>query len=419
MIRIWQLLILCGLLMSRAAVAQSSPPPLNANDWNFVLVQAFESEPDKGNNLSVVGLNHSLRFGQLLSSLTAGRLNQVKQVYALTLSGDGANMGPLESIQPYAILNNLPVKVQKLSPGDASTYNSPAYFVQQILANQARGTYVMAMPLSMMSQIVQSLAGSSIAIQTTNQYLVVSGTNQPLSVSLYDDQIAKVSNYPRIPLPARSACSQAPVTLQAKVPPGLRPYASQSVYLIRHVEAHPSGNFENGNYVCQGQWRALGANDILLEKMGKRKPDYIYTSNPLNIIDCGAACSYIRPSLTVAPFAIQHGIPLTLAAFQWQDAPDLAHALFDQDSYYFKHPASGSSILVGWEHDHIEKAVKYLLASVYQNPEVAAKVPAWNFDDYDTIWELFTDKDGNLTFKNSCEGIPTSALPSTCPAFFQ
>lgn len=404
--------VLC-LLVSFSARAEA--PPLNANDWNFVLVSSFDHGPH--NNLSVTGLNASLRFGQTLTSLTAGRLGQVRQVYALTMNAPEmkADMAPLESIQPYALLNYLSVKVIRLNSGGPSVYNSPAYFMQQLLANQQRGIYVMAMPHDILVRIAETLTGTPPRLDDQHYY-VISGQAGALAINAYEHEIVPVSTYPHIALPKRSAtCPQAPVTIRVKPPAGLKPYTSQKALLVRHVEAHPGGNFENGNYVCQGQWRALGANHILLEKLGRR-PDYIYTSDPVNIIDCGAACSYIRPSLTVSPFAIQHGIPLTLAPFQWDDAADLAMALFDRNSPYLQRPASGSTVLVGWEHDHIVKAVTYLLGSVYRDPAAAAHLPAWNYEDYDSVWELSTDKDGTLTFRNRCEGIASSALPSTCPA---
>lgn len=390
--------------------------PLNPNDWNFVLVPTMESQYGKGNNLSVTGLNHALRFGQVLSTLLAGKQAQVRQVYAFTYE-DAASLAPLETIQPYAVLNNLAVNAHQLQRGDASVYDSPAYFVQQILANQARGTYIMAMPENMLQDMAVSLTGSPVNL-AAHDYAVVSGRIPPLSHSVYDDGIPAIAKYPDIPLPPRAGCPQPAVTLHAKAPQGWRPYTAQTVYFVRHVEAHPNGTFENGNYVCQGQWRALGANARLLEKMKGRIPDTIFTSDPTNIIGCDATCSYVRPSLTVAPFAIEHGMPLTVAPFQWQDAAVLAQSLFNRAAPYFEH-ADGAAILVGWEHAHIEKAVKYLVGTMYADPKTASMIPAWSFEDYDTIWAVTTDEAGNLTFRNDCEGIPTSALPSTCPAFFQ
>ena len=409
------LLLLCALCLNRAALAAS--PALNPNDWNLVLVPGFESQAAEGNNLSPTGLNHALRFGQLLNGLLAGKAGQVRQVYAFTYAGS-PSMVPLQTIEPYALLNNFGVSSQKLSQGDASVYNSPAYFVQQLLGNQPRGTYVMAMPPEMIQAMAGSVSNDALALNGTHQYVVLSGQSQPFALGIYSDGIADDPQFPRLPLPPRAACAQPPVTIQARAPGGWQPYTEQKVYLVRHVEAHPSGNFENGNYVCQGQWRALGANARLSDIM-KRKPDHIFTSDPDNIIGCNGTCSYIRPSLTVAPFAIEHGLPLTLAEFQWNDAIDLAQALFNRASPYFSRAAQGGTVLVGWEHAHIEKAVQYLLTGMYRNPAAAAQVPPWSFDDYDSVWELSTDRQGNLTFRNTCEAIPTIALPSTCPAFFQ
>jgi hypothetical protein len=410
-----------GLLTLSGSLAQNATPALNLNAWNFVLVPTFESkkETSKDNNLSITGLNHSLQFAQLLNNIAAGKTEKLRQIYAFTESGNKTDMTPIESIEPYSLLNNLGVKSVSLKKGDESVYNSPAYFVQNILANQARGIYIMAMPDSIMQSIVENLTGSTLSKQDSNHYVVLSGKSGAFTVNTYNDHIHPSSHYPDISLAHHSACPQAPLTIKVKKPAGLKVYPSQSVYFVRHVEAHPNGIFENGNYVCQGQWRALGANAALNKVMNGKKPDYVFTTNTTNIMDgSGTAYSYIRPALTVAPFAIQHDLPLTLAPFQWQDEIDLAQALFNPEAPYFQHRKSGASILVGWEHVHIEKAVKYLLETLYKNKKAADKLPEWSFEDYDTVWELSTDKNGDLTFKTSCEGISTESLPSTCPAFF-
>lgn len=409
------------LFWPQQGVAQSATPALNANDWNFVLVPSFEVPPasQKTNNLSVVGLNHSLRFGQMLKGLTTGKDGQLQALYALTSTADTNDMAPLQSIQPYALLTDRAINVTSVQTGDPSAYNSSAALVATIMGNQPRGTYILAAPAAVIGELALALGGSGAPLPGGTDYLVLAGDRLPLSLGAYDDGISPNPNYPAIPLPPLSkSCPSAAVTVKAPAPPGLKPYTSQTVHLIRHVEAHPTDSFENGNYVCQGQWRALGANDLLMRIM-KRRPDYIFTSNPAGLINCGSACSYIRPTLTVSPFAIQSELPLTLAPFQWNDPEDLARALFDRASPYFQHSASGATILVGWEHGNIEKAVKILFASVYKNPQAAAQLPAWSYTDYDTVWTLSTDKDGNLTFTNSCEHIPTASLPSTCPAFWQ
>jgi hypothetical protein len=43
---------------------------------------------------------------------------------------------------------------------------------------------------------------------------------------------------------------------------------------------------------------------------------------------------------------------------------------------------------------------------------------SWPGDDYDTIWTITLDSEGNLTVNNDlCEGIDTEKLPETAPQF--
>jgi hypothetical protein len=99
------------MLAAQPGWAQTGQPPLNANDWSFILVPAFDSSAGVGNNLSVTGLNHALRFGQLLNTSLAGKLGQLQQVYAFRSAAQGDDLTTLESIEPFALLNNLAVKV--------------------------------------------------------------------------------------------------------------------------------------------------------------------------------------------------------------------------------------------------------------------------------------------------------------------
>lgn len=411
------------LIWPHLAAAETDVPSFNTNDWNLVLVPSFEvpngTADPANNNLSVTGLNHSLRFGQMLKGLTSGKETQIKQILALTNADRPDDMAPLESIEPFALLNNRAVSVQSVKTGDPSAYNSPAALVGDIIGNRERGIYVLAGPADIVQEVAEAFVGASALLQTDADYLVLSGAASSLTLNAYEDGIEADAVYPVIPLPPLTeSCPNPPVTVTAPAPKSLIPYTSQTVYLVRHVEAHPTASFENGNYVCQGQWRALGATKILNQIMGG-KPDYVFSSNPDNIIGCSGTCSYVRPALTVAPFAIQYGLPLTLAAFQWNDPEDLARALFDRASPYFAHPASGSKILVGWEHGNLEKAVIELFTDVYENPKAAAKLPPWPYTDYDSVWILSTDANGSLTFRNSCEHIPTTSLPSVCPSFWQ
>ena len=76
---------------------------------------------------------------------------------------------------------------------------------------------------------------------------------------------------------------------------------------------------------------------------------------------------------------------------------------------------SNQSLLVGWEHDHIPPTVNALLASYHGDDQPA---PKWPDDDYDTVWTVKLDANGNSSIDNAtCEGIASAKLPATPPQF--
>lgn len=416
-----RLLALCLLCLSSAAHA-GQVPPLNVNAWNLVFVQSFEADA-KTNNLSAKGFNHAQLFGQLLNTITAGKIADVRGIYSYSPSSNKQDMTTLESIEPFAVLNNLAVTHKLVESGDINAYGTPAYRISGILNDQPRGTYVIAMPAAMINDTVADLLGQnapSSGITSGNQYVVLSLANGKMSAVVYDDGLKPDGRYPELHLkgaPGKN-CQNPKVTIAVKKPKS-SPFVfntRQTVYFVRHVEAHPNSDFENGNFVCQGAWRAIGANGILHKMMG-REPNNILTTNPTGLIDCNGTCSYIRPALTIAPYAIQHGQKLMLAEFQWNDAPTLAASLFTRNTPYSDPAFDQSLTLVAWEHEHIQKAVEHLMGNIYADKAAAKKLPDWSFTDYDTVWKLETDEQGDLTFSNTCEGIDSNSLPSTCPAF--
>lgn len=416
---------LCALLAGMSAFpVVAATPPLDANAWNIVLVQSFEPNA-KTNTLSVKGFNHSLQFGQLLNTLAAGKQAQVQQLMAFTAQTTPADITPLQSIQPYAVLNNRAVTQVTVDKGGITSYNSPAYNIAGLLADQPPGHYVIAMPAAMINETVPLLIDpgspfNPIPAGRYDQYVVLTRENGRTTATVYSDGIAPATRYPALSLsPERDrSCPQAPTrfTLPAPASPRFQLNANQTVHLVRHVEAHPNGGFENGNFVCQGAWRAIGANGILDRLMGG-KPKQIFTTNPNDLIACNGSCSYIRPMLTIAPYAVENGMPLKLAGFQWNDPKTLAAALFTRNTPYSDQDFDGARTLVAWEHGNIVKAVQYLVGGIYGAPGAVPKIPDWSFTDYDSVWTLQTDARGNLTFSNDCEHIDSDALPSTCPAF--
>jgi len=206
----------------------------------------------------------------------------------------------------------------------------------------------------------------------------------------------------------------------AVIPPGIN--VNETVYMIRHADAHPDGFWDDGNYICAGQWRALDLPNALRDKIS---PEEVYSIDPAQVImgtegALGDTYSYVRAALTVEPYAIANSLPYDLAAgFELgdPDSPRLAGKLF-----FFANATgpdfSNKRLLVAWEHDHIPPTVNWLI-STYFGPSGSRPVaPDWPSADYDSIWTIKLDAIGNLTVDNSlCEGIDSAELPSTCPRF--
>ncbi len=201
------------------------------------------------------------------------------------------------------------------------------------------------------------------------------------------------------------------------IPPTIN--KNETLYMIRHAEAHPIASFEDGNYVCAGQWRALDLPNAL---RGQITPQQVYSIDPAQVAPGGESAaglsdwSYVRPSLTIEPYAIANHLPYGLVAgFELlaMNSPQLASNFFFTGGQF-----SNQTVLMAWEHDHIPPTVNALLASYFTGGGGAAPAPGWPDDDYDTIWTVTLDGAGNLSIDNSmCEGIDTATLPVTCPEF--
>jgi hypothetical protein len=193
---------------------------------------------------------------------------------------------------------------------------------------------------------------------------------------------------------------------------------NETVYFVRHAEAHPAAGWDDGNYIAAGQWRALY---LPLALAGKIHPTQVFSVDPAIGIPGGVSegaitSSYVRPALTVAPYSIANNSALNLAATVpvfAQNAPDLAT---DASNFFFTNGTfTNQTLLVAWEHKHIPPTVQALLAS-YNSSNLTA--PLWPDNDYDTIWTVTIDAQGNLSIDNfSCEGIDSTKLPATAPSF--
>jgi hypothetical protein len=126
--------------------------------------------------------------------------------------------------------------------------------------------------------------------------------------------------------------------------------------------------------------------------------------------------SYVRPSLTVEPYPIANNLPYNLAAsFEIfsSNGPQLASKFFFNGGTF-----SNQKVLLAWEHNNIPATVNALISSYF--PSGGAPIaPSWPNDDYDTIWTVTLDDEGNLTVNGQqCELRRDTILgaPADCPA---
>jgi hypothetical protein len=472
------MLVACG--GSSAPQPGSGPAPLNAANTNLIFVVsedvAYQTSGDvsaKTGNLTSQGLQRSLLLGSFVRSHLLGMQN-VTRVYALQpmthlqTTGNYPDMAALETAQNFGLLNQVslfapsePIYTGNSYPLNVS-YGSNSVpagvapplltcsecqgldfknqrganetLVTGIIKAKQPGFYVFSAPWETTSSLLQkidSLQGYRLPLPASyggpNLVYAISITPAgSASLVTYDSNLHPLPTYPVLPASAivRQACNATHFTIAVTggVDEAVTPAAintNETVYFVRHAEAHPVNYFEDGNYVCAGQWRALALPNAL---RGKIAPDQVYSIDPAQLTPGAnstsgmSAYSYVRPSLTVAPYAIANGVPYNLAAnFEMaaQNPPQLAT---DASAFFFNGGQfSNQTLLVAWEHDHIPTTVNALLASFHGNNQPA---PNWPDDDYDTIWTVKLDPEGNVTVDNAkCEGIKSATLPGSCPQF--
>lgn len=388
------------------------------------------------------------------------------------------DMAGLETVEQFAMLNQITLSYRSYPPVRANSYpinvsytpaplpdgvatpittcpsesGLPAYscqgldfrdleeaneaLVSDIIKANQQGFYVFSAPWETVSSLMMNIN------QLENYKLAVpssyAGPNVIYAISIdsagngklttYDSGIIPPDNYPSLPaggiVPA--ACLPATTKTQfhiqvvggvdgAVVPAGIN--TNETVYLVRHAEAHPVPYYEDGNYVGAGQWRTL---DLPYALHGKIQPTMVYSIDPAQVIAGSQSTeasfySYVRTNTTVLPYAIANGLPYNVAAsFEMgaQNPPELATQA--SDFFFTGGRFSNQKLLVGWEHDHIPPTVNALLASYHGGPPA----PDWPSDDYDTVWTVKLDENGNLSIDNAtCEGIDSEKLPQTAPRF--
>lgn len=455
--------------------------PLNARNVNLIFVVsedlAFNAagDVDSGTaNLTNQGLQRSLLMATFLRRHVLGREN-VTAVYALEpmthlqTADNLPDMVALETIQQFALRNRItltaegqtytansyPLNVSYASGALPTGVATPAVtcsncqgldfqnkggdndtLATDIISSNVPGFYVFSAPWETISDLltrINQTEGYGLAIPST-----YAGPNFVYAISVapsggprlltFNSKLSPSPTYPALPAPGAAS---TPCTAQAHFSIGVTASTAgamipasintnETMYMIRHAEAHPVESFEDGNYVCAGQWRALDLPNALAGNI--TTPDVVYSIDPAQATPGGenaaglSAWSYVRPALTVGPYAIANHLPYGLATgFELiaMNSPQLASDYFFNGGQF-----SNQTVLMAWEHDHIPPTVNALLASYFPGGGGPSPAPGWPDDDYDTIWTVTLDGVGNLSIDNSmCEGIDSATLPATCPEF--
>ncbi len=436
-------------------------------------------------NLSNQGLQRSLLMATYLKQQVLGARN-VTAIYALapmthlqttpTLS-DIPDMAAIGFIQQFALLNqktlpvdasggtytanNFPLKVSYASGSVPAGVAAPASFcpdctgldfnnnggdneavVSAIINNKTPGYYVFSAPWETVSALlarIKSLYGYNLNIPASYKgpnyvYAISIPASGSATLVTYNSNLNPRATYPVLPAPVASApCAH---TFQsffstvriggvggAAIPANIN--KNQRVYIVRHAEAHPDPgfHFEDGNYVGAGQWRALSLASALA---GKISPNVVYSIDPAQWYFTGVLnVSYVRPSLTVLPYAIANNLPYRLVStfelvpdpLNPSDPTNPATAQATSDFLFTNGTLSNQTVLLAWESGHIKPFINALLASYGVN-NLPFLPTAWPSEDYDTIWSVTLDAQGNVTVDNGlCEGIDSTKLPAMAPLF--
>jgi hypothetical protein len=453
-----------GSTHSSVAPAADSLPAANINlifvpSEDLKYNQSEDIDPSTA-NLTDQGLQRTLLMASYLKNEVLGG-NNVTGIYALEpmthlqTANHYPDMVPLESIEQFALLNQVTLPESPVGsalytansfPVGASyavgqTVNgvaSPLYncsgcqgldfndqngdnetLIKYLLHYGVAGYYVFSAPWETTQSLLQTI-GKKYNITPPSSY---QGPNYVYTVSIppsgsaslktYNSNLKPESTYPKLSSSAvvSISCQATPFSITAKTSSPPVSNTNETLYLMRHAEAHPVDSWEDGNLVAAGQWRAL---DIPNALSGKISPDEVYSIDPAQTVPAGNYdWSYIRPSLTIEPYAIANHLPLHLVAgFEMYDA---ATVTANTNNFFFNSPEfKNHKVLLAWEHAHFAPMVNALLQAYGSTQTVAA----WDESDYDSIWTVKLDSAGNLSVDNSvCEGIQSSTLPATAPPF--
>jgi len=474
--------LILALTLLAGCASSSGPNPntaLSADNINLIFVVspdlAYHASGDVDTstaNLTNQGLQRSLLMATYLKKQVLGTKN-VTRIYVLEpmthlqTANNYPDMAAIGYIQQFALLNQItltgvggagsPFYTANSFPLNASPVTSsiakPLDFcsdcqgldfnntgsnndslVAGIIAINAPGFYVFSAPWETISALmtnINSQQGYNLNIPASYKgpnyvYAISIIPSGSASLATFDSNLNPLSTYPVLPTPVAAAVCPGPSTIPqlfnivataGVITAGIN--TNQTMYLIRHAEAHPWSGWDDGNFVAAGQWRALALPDALKDKIS---PTQVYSIDPAQVypgayITAGnSSFSYVRPSLTAWPYAIANNLPYYLVSeFEIFDPGSPAATV----RYFFFDPKfSGQTILLAWEHAHFPPIINALLGYYPGGSAQELATDAWPSNDYDTIWTVKIDAEGNLTVNNAlCEGINSASLPDTAPQF--
>jgi hypothetical protein len=391
----------CGGLAAPDPPAPPAPAPLSAANVNLIFVvsedMAYHAPGDinpKTANLTDQGLQRSLRMASFLQQEVLGEKN-VSAIYAVvpTTHPQTANQYPdmagLETIEQFAMLNQITLSYESNTPLPASSYpvnvsyssaklpdgvaqpfltcptigsgltyscqgldfrdleGANEILVGDIVKANEPGLYVFSAPWETVSTLmanINRLEGYKLTLPESYAgpnyiYAISIAPSGSASLVTYNSNVNPPHTYPTLPAGGIVSAACLPATTNAifhiqvtggvggaVAPAGIN--TNETLYFIRHAEAHPTSWWEDGNYVGAGQWRALDLPNAL---RGKIHPNLVYSIDPAQDLPgsasvVGDSYSYVRTNTTVLPYAIANNLALQCGRELRDAGPDPAPA---------------------------------------------------------------------------------------------
>jgi hypothetical protein len=454
--------------------ASNVSAPLSADNLNLIFVlspdldyQAPGDVDPATANLTSQGLQRSLLMATFLQQHVLG-MNNVAGIYALEpmthlqTAGHYPDMAALENIQQFAMLNQVTMSWTGQGSSTANSYPVNASYgpdslpggviapsttlpcpncqglvfndtnlsnlalVDRIVKANIPGFHVFSAPWETISTLLENInkhegygLTTSVSYNGPNLVYAISiKRSGSASLVIYDSKLNPPTSYPVLSPPRLASCAATPFSITATgAPAGTN--TNQTLYIVRHADAHPTAIFADGNYVASGQWRSLALPNAL---RGKISPTQVYSIDPSQVTPGTLGPSGYSnwsnpaPALTVQPYAIANGLPYNLVTSFLIYNTDTNQLASTSSSFFFSNATfSSQATLLGWQYAQIQPMINALITRYQQSTGLA---PPWSATDYDSVWTVRLDGDGNLTVSNAtCEGIDSAALPVTAPQF--